>query len=311
MRLIFMGTPIFALPSLDLLIKEGFGPIAVVTQPDRPRGRGKNISYPPVKEWALKHTVTVLQPARIKDEAFLRSIEELNPQLIVTAAYGRLLPGELLQLPPLGCINVHASLLPAYRGAAPIHRAIMDGAAETGVSIMRMVPEMDAGDIILQQSEPVYIHDTAGSLHDRLADKGAQLLVQALEALAGGTAVFRPQDHRKVCYAPPLQPDEEKIDWRRGALELHNQIRGMNPWPGAYTSFNEKRLKVWRTEQVFTSVSAGAVPGSVLEIRDAAVLVSTGEGVLALLEVQPQGKRSMPAGAFCRGCHIKPGSVLG
>lgn len=311
MRLIFMGTPIFALPSLELLMKEGFGPIAVVTQPDRPRGRGKKVICSPVKEWAMKHSVTVLQPTRIKGEAFLQNIAELKPQLIVTAAYGRLLPGELLQLPPLGCINVHASLLPAYRGAAPIHRAIMDGAAETGVSIMRMVPEMDAGDILLQQSEPVYDHDTAGSLHDRLAAKGAQLLLQALELLAGGTAVFRPQDHRKVCYAAPLQPDEEKIDWRRGALRLHNQIRGMSPWPGAYTTCGGKRLKIWRTELISAAGLTAGDPGTVLKIRNRAALVSTGEGILALLEVQPEGKRIMAADDFCRGYSIEPGSLLG
>ncbi len=311
MKLIFMGTPAFALPSLDLLNKTDHNLAAVVTRPDRPRGRGKKLLYSPVKEWALTNNINIYQPERLKDKDFLRSLEALKPDLIITAAYGRILPGEMLKMPPLGCINLHASRLPAYRGAAPIHRAIMEGAAETGVSIISMVPELDAGDIILQQSEPIHISDTVGSLHDRLAEGGARLLLQAIEALAGGTAYFTPQDPQVVTYASPLRPGEEKLDWSRSASALHNQVRGMNPWPVAYTTFFGKRLKIWRSEPVSASGSIIYKPGIVLEVRDEAMYIAAEKGSLAVLEVQPQGKRSMSAGDFCRGYRIEPGFKLG
>ena len=311
MRLIFMGTPAFALPSLDLLLKSGHTLCAVVTRPDRPQGRGKKLLYSPVKEWALTNTINILQPERLKDKDFLRSIEALNPDLIITAAYGRILPEEMLTMPPLGCINLHASRLPAYRGAAPIHRAVMEGASETGVSIITMVPELDAGDIIVQQSEPIHISDTTGSLHDRLAARGARLMLQAVEALAGGSASFMPQDPQAVTFTAPLQPGEEKLNWSLSTAALHNQIRGMNPWPGAYTTFSGKRLKVWCSEPVSASGVAASKPGTVLAIKDDAMHVAAGDGTLAVLEVQPQGKRAMAAGDFCRGYRIEPGFKLG
>ncbi len=311
MRLIFMCTPDFALPSLEMLRQSRHCLEAVVTRPDRPRGRGKKVLSPPAKEWALRHGIQVFQPGHMKDEAFVHSIKKIKPDLIVTAAYGCFLPLELLQLPPLGCINLHASLLPAYRGAAPIHRAIMDGATKTGVSIIMMSPEMDAGDIILQQSEPIYEWDTAGSLHDRLAQKGAALLVEAIERLAEGSAVLTPQDHGAATYAPPLGPEEEIIDWNRSAAELHNQVRGMNPWPGAYTTFDGKRLKLWRSRPADIKIDAPSAPGTVLEIDRDSMFIATGAGILAVQEVQPQGRRSMAAADFCRGYRIVPGAVLG
>lgn len=311
MKLIFMGTPAFALPSLDLLLQSGHTLCAVVTRPDRPRGRGKKLLYSPVKEWALTNKISIYQPERLKDKDFLRTMEALNPDLMITAAYGRILPEELLTMPPLGCINLHASRLPAHRGAAPIQRAIMEGANETGVSIITMAPKLDAGDIIMQQSEPIHSSDTAGSLHDRLAERGARLLLQAVEALAGGSASFTPQDLQAVTFTAPLRPGEEKLNWSLSAATLHNQIRGMNPWPGAYTTFSGKRLKVWRAEPVSASSSTVSEPGTVLGVRDDTMHVAAGKGTLAVLEVQPQGKRVMPAGDFCRGYRIEPGFKLG
>ena len=226
-----------------------------------------------------------------------------------------MLPEKLLQYPPLGCINRHASLLPAYRGAAPIHRAIMEGAIRTGVTIIEMVPEMDAGNIILQEAVPVHADETAGELHDRLAEKGAALLAQAVEALAAGTAHSRPQDPAAVTFAPPLRPEDEVLDWSRDALSLYNQIRGMNPWPGAYTTCAGRRLKVWRAripaDSPFPERDLGAPPGTIICDRGDALYVITGTGPLELLEVQPDGKRIMSAAEFYCGRRFEPGARLG
>lgn len=375
LKLLFMGTPAFALPSLERLRQSGHRLDAVVTRPDRPRGRGGRLCFAPVKEWALRHQVAVYQPFRLKEEGFLCRLRELAPDLIVTAAYGKILPPEILALPPQGCINLHASLLPAYRGAAPIERAVMDGALLTGVTVIMMAPEMDAGDIILQEAEPVGATDTAGELHDRLAVKGAALLVRAVEELARGVARPVPQDPAGVSYAPPLRPEEERLDWRRPALFLYNQIRGMHPRPGAYTTFEGRRLKVWRaappalatgqspkpgseplhgslpepgsppkpstgplpepvlsTEPVtgqspepgslppftgqfpkpgaFSKSFAGPLPepGSILGVTGEGLLVAAGDGALELLELQPEGKRSMAASSFYRGCRPPAGA---
>jgi methionyl-tRNA formyltransferase len=311
LKLLFMGTPSFALPSLELISGSGHRLAAVITKPDRPRGRGGRLGFSPVKEWALRHEMPVYQPSRLIEESFMRQLREQAPDLIVTVAYGKILTPEILALPPLGCINLHASLLPAYRGAAPIQRAVMDGADRTGVTVIFMTPEMDAGDIILQEAEPVSAGDTAGDLHDRLAVKGARLLLRAVEELAHGTARPVSQDPARVSCAPRLSREEERLDWSRAAIALCNQIRGMNPRPGAYTIFSGRRLKVWRAAPHEAFAGPPAPPGTILGTTAEGLLVAAGEGVLELLEVQPEGKRPMAAGSFYRGFRPPAGAVFG
>ncbi|HHX87637.1 MAG TPA: methionyl-tRNA formyltransferase [Firmicutes bacterium] len=304
--IMFMGTPEFALPSLEALHLSSHRVGAVVTPPDRPRGRGLRISYSPVKKFALKAGIKVLQPASLKCPEFWQELKEISPDLIVTAAYGKILPPALLEFPPLGGINLHASLLPAYRGAAPIHRAVMAGETLTGVTVIKMTDQLDSGEILMQASEQILIEDTAGSLHDRLAAKGGHLLLQAVEALVSGTAVPVAQDSLAASYAPPLKPEEERIDWGRSNLEIYNHIRGLNPYPGVYTGFNGKRLKV-RQAAYPVPEEKSAQPGEVLQIDGEAITVGTACGLLNLLEVQPAGRPVMTAGAFSRGYDIKPG----
>lgn len=312
-KLIFMGTPVFALPSLEQLNQSPHHLEALVTRPDSQKGRGRKLSLAPTAEWARQNQVEVARPARMKDRSFLAWLEEKSPELIVTVAFGRILPPEILDLPRLGCINLHASYLPAYRGAAPIHRAVMEGAQYSGVSVIKMVPELDAGDIILQEKEVISDSDTAGTLHDRLAEKGAALLLEAVDALAAGTARPVPQDHGRASFAPPLQPDEERLDWKLGPVELFNRIRGLNPWPGAYTTFEGKRIKVWRAARPEKSGAGnrGEEPGTILEAGEGSLTVATGGGgSLKLLDLQPAGKKQMDAGSFCCGYRIEPGRRL-
>lgn len=308
LKLLFMGTPDFARPSLEALHVSEHRLAAVITRPDRPRDRGRRVSHAPVKAWALERGIPVEQPLRLKDMSFISRLKQINPELIVTVAFGMILPPEILDYPPLGCINLHASLLPAYRGAAPIQRAVMAGERETGVTIIRMSPEMDAGEIILQQREPIDPGDTAGSLHDRLAAKGADLLLQAVHLLSRGEAHPVPQDPARATYAPPLRPDEETLDWHSGAVALYNRIRGMNPRPGAYTTFGGKRLKVWNA---FPGAGHPGNPGTVVAVDGRSITVAASDGLLELLEVQPQGKRRMSAGSFAAGYRITPGTRLG
>lgn len=312
LKLIFMGTPEFALPSLDLLYLSSHLIAAVIVPPDKAGGRGQKLCYAPTKQWALKKGLDVIQPERINDLAFLERLRFLQPDLIVTAAFGRILKRELLSLPPLGCINLHASYLPAYRGAAPIHRAIIDGASYSGVSIIFMSSELDAGDIILQEKEPISDLDTAGMLHDRLALRGASLLLQAIDALADGTARAEPQDHAAATYAPPLAPAEERIDWKMGARDIYNRIRGLSPWPGAYTTFAGKRIKIWKAALPGpeSSEKPAQKPGTILAVGDNALTVAAGRGILTLLDLQPAGKKVMDAGSFCCGYRIRPGFSL-
>ncbi len=304
--IIFMGTPKFALPSLEALHVSPYRIGAVVTPPDRPRGRGLKVSFSPVKKFAVQAGIKVLQPATLKDPEFWRELTGLNPDLIVTVAYGKILPPALLEFPPLGGINLHASMLPAYRGAAPINRVIMEGATATGVTVIKMTGQLDAGEIIMQDPEPVLIDDTAGSLHDRLAVKGGRLLLQAVEALVTGTAVLKAQDSSSASYAPPLKPEEERINWGLRNLELYNQIRGLSPFPGAYTGFKGKRLKVL-TAAPPEPGDTGSRPGEVLQVAGEVITVGTACGSLNLLEVQPEGRPVMTAGAFSRGYDIRPG----
>ena len=247
MKLVLMGTPAFAVSSLEALLKAGHSMAGVFCQPDRPVGRHHNkLQPPPVKEAAQAHGIPVFQPETLKDGTALAILKELDPELIVVAAYGRFLPDEILNLPPRGCINVHSSLLPKYRGSAPINWAILNGESETGVTIQRMAHDMDAGDIILQQSTPIHQSETAGMLYGRLAELGGKLVVEAVAQIEAGTARYTPQDHAKATPAPMLSKALSPVDWTRSAQEIYNQIRGLDPWPGASTDvISGEPIKLW------------------------------------------------------------------
>ncbi|MEW6457533.1 MAG: methionyl-tRNA formyltransferase [Bacillota bacterium] len=308
--LVFMGTPDFAVPALRALVESEFRVLRVVTQPDRPRGRGNKLAPGPVKAYALKQGLEILQPVNIRDHVFVDLIRELRPDFIVVAAFGRILPGVVLDIPRLGCVNVHASLLPRYRGAAPIHWAVMNGEPETGVTTMLMDEGLDTGDILLQEKTAIGPDDNFGVVHDRLAELGAVLLVRTLDRLTAGELVPRPQNESRATYAPPLRREHEVIDWTRTAEEIKNQVRGLDPWPGAHTMLNGRVLKVWRAE--IAGDRGGGRPGQVL-LADPVhgLVVSTGAGAVRLLEVQPAGRRRVRAEDFLRGYPVPVDTVLG
>ena len=309
MRLSFMGTPAFALPSLKALAHAGHEICLVVTQPDRPAGRGRRMAAPPVKLAAAELDLPILQPERIREPAMLAAVLAARPDAIVVVAYGQLLPETLLTLPLYGCVNLHASLLPTYRGPAPIPWAIIRGDTLTGVTIMRIEVRLDAGPILLQQAEPIRPTDTAGTLGDRLADLGAELLCRALDQLERGTARAVPQDENLATYARKLTPEDTRIDWARGARELDWLIRGLLPEPGAVTWFGGRRIKILEAR---TESGPRTPPGTVLAIDPVkGVLVATGQDGLRLSLVQPENRRSMAAAEFARGYRVRPGDVFG
>ncbi|CAB3392688.1 methionyl-tRNA formyltransferase [Kyrpidia spormannii] len=309
-NVLFMGTPEFAVPSLRALVKAGWNVGAVVTRPDRPVGRRQVPSPPAVKRAAEELGLPVWQPERVKDEEFLRRVRDLAPEVAVTAAYGRILPQELLDLPPRGCLNIHASLLPKYRGAAPIQRCLMDGQDRTGITIMKMVQALDAGPIVDQVELAVGEEDDAGTLTERLADLGARLLVDVLPRWLAGEIEPREQDESLATYAPPLCREDEKIDWSQAALAIHNRIRALRPWSGGYTLHRGKVLKIWRTTVEARTGGFGA-PGEILAVDRSGVLVAAGAGALWLHQVQPEGKNRMEAEAWARGRRIETGESLG
>jgi methionyl-tRNA formyltransferase len=310
LRVAFFGTPDFAVPSLEALLRSRHSVAGVVTQPDRPRGRGQRVTDSPVKQVATTRGLPVLQPERLKDEAFLAAMQAWQADLGVVAAYGKILPAAVLDMPRLGLINVHASLLPGYRGAAPVHRAVLAGAAETGVSIMRVVQALDAGGVFATVTRPIGPDDTSAEVEADLATLGADLLVRVVEALAAGEAREKPQDEGGASYAHRLRKEEGPIDWRRDARILHNQVRGLQPWPLAWTSIGGRRLIVLRTRLVTDVVAADAAPGTVIEITRDAVRVQTGAGALDLLTVQPEGRRVMAARDYAAGHDIGRGACL-
>ncbi|MEW6727369.1 methionyl-tRNA formyltransferase [Desulforudis sp. 1088] len=311
MRVVFMGTPEFAVVSLRTLVEAGVEVVQVVTQPDRPKGRGKKLHPPPVKEYAVAKGLPVLQPQSIKDPAFRELLAELRPHVIAVVAYGKILPKEILDTPPLGCINVHASLLPSYRGAAPIHWAVINGETETGVTTIFMDEGMDTGDMILQARIKIEPEDTAGSVHDRLAVLGGELLLKTLRCLAEGTAFRVPQDHSRATYAPLLTREDEVVDWRKTARRIVNHIRGMNPWPGARTTYRGQVLKLWRAE-VADGGERAAEPGTILTADPSrGIIVQAGEGRVRLCELQPAGRKPMDADAFLRGYRLDVETNLG
>lgn len=310
-RVLFMGTPDFAVPSLRALLeqKERIQVIGVVTQPDRPKGRKKELTPPPVKVEALKHGLPVFQPQKLRSDEATRQILELNPELIVTAAYGQILPETILKKPAYGCINVHASLLPRNRGGAPIHHAIINGERETGVTIMYMVKALDAGDMLLKRAIPITSQDNVGTMHDKLAKLGAECLQEVLPQLLDGTIQAVPQDESLVTYAPNITREDEKLDWSRSARQLECQVRGLCPWPGAFTIWKEKPFKVWGA--VCDDQKVDQEPGTVINLDAKGISVATGKGILRLTEVQPAGKRRMTAEQFRSGRHMKAGDRFG
>lgn len=310
MRIVFMGTPDFAVGSLQALCESGKHEIlAVVTQPDRPKGRGNKLLQTPVKEYALAQGLTVYQPQKVKTPEFVELLHELQPELIVVAAFGQFLSKEILELPKYGCINVHASLLPKYRGAAPIQYAIIKGEKESGVTIMQMDIGMDTGAMLDKVVVPIAENTTMGELHDALREQGAALLLEVIDKIATGTAVAEPQDNEQATYATLLDRSMEHIDWSKTAQEVHNLIRGFNPAPSTFTKLpNGKSLKIWGSKM--TDKSSAAAAGTVIETGKHSFFVACGEGVLEITEVQPESKKRMPAQVFLNGRGVKEGDLL-
>lgn len=310
MRIVFMGTPDFAVGSLQALCESGKHEIlAVVTQPDRPKGRGNKLLQTPVKEYALEQGLTVYQPQKVKTPEFVDLLHELQPELIVVAAFGQFLSKEILELPKYGCINVHASLLPKYRGAAPIQYAIIKGEKESGVTIMQMDIGMDTGAMLDKVVVPIAENTTMGELHDALREQGAALLLEVIDKLAAGTAVAEPQDNEQATYATLLDRSMEHIDWSKTAQEVHNLIRGFNPAPSTFTKLpNGKSLKIWGSKM--TGKSSAAAAGTVIETGKHSFFVACGEGVLEITEVQPESKKRMPAQVFLNGRGVQEGDLL-
>ncbi len=321
MKIIFMGTPDFAVGTLERLLEAGHEIMLVVTQPDKARGRGKKVQYSPVKEAALAHGLEVYQPKRIREEECVAYLKGYEADIAVVVAFGQILPKEILEMPRYGCVNVHASLLPKYRGASPIQWAVIQGEDVTGVTTMRMDEGLDTGDIILQQEVRLREDETGGSLFERLSQAGAELCVKTLEAIGQGTAVYTPQDHEEATHTTIINKQLGKIDWNMPAKELECLVRGLNPWPSAYTSLNGKVLKIWKAswlpqplekagekeEAANGGSGQKAQPGTVLEAGKGGWKVQAGQGILVLEEVQLEGKRRMAANDFLRGFPVEAG----
>jgi len=308
-----MGTPRFAVPTLEVLVASGEDIVAVVSQPDRPAGRGQEVVSPAVKEYALRKGFIVLQPQKMKDPAFLTRFQGLKPDLAVVVAFGRILPPELLKVPRLGCVNVHASLLPKYRGAAPIQWAVSNGEPETGVTTMYIDEELDTGPILLQEKTAIQATETAGQLADRLSVMGAQLLIRTLEMLKRGELQPRPQDPALATYAPLLKKEHGRIRWELEARQIYNLVRGTDPWPGAYTFYKEQRWKVLKVRVIQEDRSGlGGLgrPGQIVKIEKQGAQVLTGRGILALEELQPAGGRRMIFQEYLAGHPVEEGIIL-
>ena len=304
MNIVFMGTPAFSAPILRMLHEEGYNILAVVTQPDRPAGRKKVLTPPPVKEEAVRLGLPVIQPEKLRGSEELQQIIDLNPDLVVTAAFGQILPKALLDAPRLGCINVHASMLPKYRGGAPIHQAIIDGEATTGVTIMYMAEKLDAGDIISQREIMIGDQDHTGSMFEKLSEVGESLLKDTLPSIINGTNERIVQDEALVTFASNISREQERIDWNKDARSIYNQVRGLHPWPVAYTTFEDANFKIWWAQVGETANSAA--PGEVVRIEKDFFEIATGEGgSLRILDCQPAGKKRMPADEFLRGTGSK------
>lgn len=310
MKIVYMGTPDFAVQPLAALAEAGYDVTAVVTQPDKPKGRGKTLMPTPVKEEAMKHEIPVYQPIKVRDPEFVETLRELAPDMIVVAAFGQIIPKEILDMPKYGCLNIHASLLPKYRGAAPIQQAVIDGEKESGVTIMKMGTGLDTGDMISKVVVPLEQEETGGSLFDKLAVKGAELLIETIPSIVDGTAVYTKQpEESPTPYAAMITKKMGLMDFSKSAEELERLVRGMNPWPSAYTFLNGKNLKVWKCG-IQEGTCGKAEPGTILMVDKSGIHVACGKDILILKEVQLEGKKRMAVDAFVRGYQIEAGTML-
>ena len=311
LKVLFMGTPDFAVPTLEALCNSDYEVIGVVTQPDKPKGRGKSVQMTPVKECALKYDIPVFQPVRIRDEENVDKLAELDIDFMVVVAFGQILPKCILDMPKYGCINVHSSLLPTYRGAAPIQWTIINGESKTGITTMFMDEGIDTGDILLQEETPIHDDETGGSLHDRLADMGAKLLIKTLDGVKEGSIERIKQDESKSNYVGMLNKNMGKMDFTKSAIELERLVRGLNPWPSAYTSLNGKMFKIWEAKAIEEDNNyQDTENGTIVIINKTSIVVKTSKGLLELFEVQLEGKKRMFVEDFLRGYQVKVGDVF-
>ena len=322
MRIVFMGTPDFSVPALKALVEAGHQVIAVVTQPDKPKGRGKEVQMTPVKIQAMEYGIPVYQPAKVREASFVEVLKGLGADVYVVIAFGQILPKAVLELPKYGCINIHASLLPKYRGAAPIQWCVIDGERETGITTMMMDVGLDTGDMLEKAVIPIEEKETGGSLHDKLSMAGGDLILSTLKKLEEGTLVRTPQTDEGTCYAKMLTKSLGDIDWNQDAVSIERLIRGLNPWPSAYTMWNGKTIKIWAADVIagreaaeFLSESGvpaetGTAPGTVVCSDKRGLVVCTGGGLLSIRELQMEGKKRMDTPAFLRGYPIPAGDVF-
>ena len=308
MKVIFMGTPDFSVGTLEALVEAGHEVCLVVTQPDKPKGRGKEMQFTPVKEAALAHGIEVYQPRKIREPECVEKLKQYNADIMVVIAFGQILPKEILEMTPYGCVNVHASLLPKYRGAAPIQWSIIDGEEVTGVTTMQMDEGLDTGDMLLKTEVPITAEETGESLHDKLAEAGAALCVETLAKLQEGSIVPEKQGESPTAYAKMLDKKLGNIDWTTSAVAIERLVRGLNSWPSAYTHWNQKVMKIWKAEVV--ADNSGKEPGEVAKVEKDGFYVQTGDGLLKVLELQIPGKKRMDAGAFLRGYTLEPGEAF-
>ena len=312
MKIIFMGTPEFSVGALESIIQAGHQVLLVVTQPDKPKGRGKEMQMTPVKECALKHDIPVFQPIKIKTPEAVDKLREYDADVFIVAAFGQFLSEDILNMPKYGCINIHASLLPRYRGAGPIQRVILNGEKETGITIMQMDKGIDTGDMLLQSRIKIDEKETGDSLHDKLAAEGARLIVEALPKIETGELTAVKQNDEDSCYAKMLQKSMGRIDWSMGAEDIERMVRAFNSWPGTYTSYNGKTLKIWESDVCEKkSVEKNVASGTVIAVESDAVYVKTGDKDLKITKLQLEGKKRMAVKDFLLGCKMKVGEVLG
>lgn len=308
MNIVFMGTPEFALPTLKALHHSSHSILAVITQPDKPKGRGQKLLVSPIKQYALDSNLPLLQPKTVNDPGFIESLKQNRPDIIIVVAFGQILSEAFLKIPKQFCINLHSSLLPKYRGAAPIHRAILNGDTKSGVTTMIMDKGMDTGYILLMQETPVNETDNAQTLHDTLSEMGGTLVLETIKRLEENTLLPVPQDHSQATYASKLKKEEGLIHWEQSATSLSNQVRGLTPWPGTYTLLNKKRLRILKVQ--VGDGTPDEEPGKVIRVTDVGIEVATGKGRLIITELQPEGKKRMSAKSFLAGHKIERGTLF-
>ncbi|HIX52430.1 MAG TPA: methionyl-tRNA formyltransferase [Candidatus Lachnoclostridium stercoripullorum] len=308
MRIVFMGTPDFSVPALEALVEGGHEVVAAITQPDKPKGRGKAVLMTPVKEKAMELGIPVYQPVKVREPEFVEKLRQMEPDAIVVVAFGQILPKSILEIPRYGCVNIHASLLPKYRGAAPIQWAVIDGERESGVTTMFMNEGLDTGDMLEKEAVTLDPKETGGSLHDKLSAIGGRLILSTLKGLEDGTLKGTPQTDEGTCYAKMLKKSLGDIDWTMDAAAIERLIRGLNPWPSAYTCLHGKTLKIWDGDVLGREY--GVEPGTVAEVAKDRLVVQTGQGSLAIRSLQLEGKKRMDAGDFLRGYAVEAGTRL-